>query len=77
MQGLFFCLFVCLFGRVKNFLHGIYNRSGAHPASCPMDFEGSLPEVKRSEREAEHSSPTNANVLLAECLVKHEDFAVI
>jgi hypothetical protein len=34
--------------------------SGAHPASYPTDTGGYFSGVKRQEREADHSSPANA-----------------
>jgi hypothetical protein len=49
-------------GRVKNFLH-VQTGSGAHPASYPMGTGGSFPRgVKRQKGEADHSSPTSAEV---------------
>jgi hypothetical protein len=36
--------------------------SGAHPASYPMDTRGSFPGVKRLGREADHSTPSSAEV---------------
>jgi hypothetical protein len=43
------------------FLHyRVQTRSGAHAASYPMGTRGSFHEVKRSEREADHSIPYSA-----------------
>jgi hypothetical protein len=35
---------------------------GGHPASCPLDKRGSLVGIKRPERQADHSPPSNAEV---------------
>jgi len=37
--------------------HRVQTGSGAHPASYQMGTEGSLPELKRPGREADHSPP--------------------
>jgi hypothetical protein len=42
--------------------HRVQNGSGAHPASYPMGTVGSFPGVKRPGREADHSSPSSAEV---------------
>jgi hypothetical protein len=43
--------------------HHIQTGSGAHPASYPMGITGALtPGVKRPECEANHSSPSSAEV---------------
>jgi hypothetical protein len=43
--------------------HRVQNGSGAHPASYPMGTRGSLSlGVKRPGREADHSSPSSAEV---------------
>jgi hypothetical protein len=42
--------------------HRVQNSSGAHTASYPMGTRGSFPGVKRLGREADHSSPSNAEV---------------
>jgi hypothetical protein len=42
--------------------HRVQNGSGAHPASYPVGTRGSLPGVKRPGREADHSSPSSAEV---------------
>jgi hypothetical protein len=44
------------------FHHRVQTRSGAHPASYPLGTRGSFLGVKWSEREADHSSPYNAEV---------------
>jgi hypothetical protein len=41
-------------------LHGVQTGSGENPASYPMGMGGCFSEVKRSEREADHSSPSSA-----------------
>jgi hypothetical protein len=69
-------------GGAENFQNG----SEAHPASYPMGATGSFPRVKRSEREADHSPPSTAEVtnvygytstpqyvFMAWCLVKYRD----
>jgi hypothetical protein len=42
--------------------HRVQNGSGAHPASYPMGTRCSLPGVKRTGREADHSLPSSAEV---------------
>jgi hypothetical protein len=42
--------------------HRLQAGSGAHPASYPADTGVSLLGIKRSEREADHSSPHSAEV---------------
>jgi hypothetical protein len=42
--------------------HHVQNGSGTHPASYPVGTRGSLPRVKRPEREADHSPPSSAEV---------------
>jgi hypothetical protein len=51
-------------GRVKKFslLHIVQTGSGVQPTSYKMGTRGSFPEVKRQEREADHSPPTSAEV---------------
>jgi hypothetical protein len=51
-------------GRVKKFslLHIVQTGSGVQPASYKMGTGSSFPGVKRQGREADHSSPTNAEV---------------
>jgi hypothetical protein len=43
-------------------LHVVQTGSGAHPASYPVDTEGSSSGVKRPELETDHSPPTSAEV---------------
>jgi hypothetical protein len=45
-----------------SFHHRVQNGSGAHPASYPMGIGGSFPGGKAAEREADHSSPSSAEV---------------
>jgi hypothetical protein len=45
-----------------SFHHRVQNGSGAQSPSFSMGTRGSFPEVKRPEREAEHSPPSNAEV---------------
>jgi hypothetical protein len=40
----------------------VQNGSGAHPASYPIGTGGSFPGGKRPGREADHSSPSSAEV---------------
>jgi hypothetical protein len=40
----------------------VKNGFGAHPASYPLGGRGSFPGVKRPGREADHSSPSSAEV---------------
>jgi hypothetical protein len=42
--------------------HRVQNGSGAHPASYPMGIRGPFPGGKAPEREADHSSPSSAEV---------------
>jgi hypothetical protein len=42
--------------------HRVQNGSGAHPASYPRGTRGSFPGVKRPGHEADHSSPSSAEV---------------
>jgi hypothetical protein len=42
--------------------HRVQTGSGAHPAYYLTDTRGFFPGVKRSGREADHSSPSSANV---------------
>jgi len=42
--------------------HIVQTGSGAHPASFPKGTRGSSPGVKRQRREADHSSPSSAEV---------------
>jgi hypothetical protein len=57
--------------------HRVQKGSGAHPASYPMGTRGSFPGVNRTGYEADHSSPSSAEVsqyvFMAWCLVKHRD----
>jgi hypothetical protein len=43
--------------------HHVQNGSGAHPASYPMGTGGSSLGVKRAGSEADHSPPSNAEVI--------------
>jgi hypothetical protein len=50
-------------GRAKNFLHVVQTGSGAHPASPIQWAPGALfPGVKQPGSEADHSSPSSADV---------------
>jgi hypothetical protein len=49
-------------GQEFSFLHVVQAGSGAHPASYPMGTGALSPGVKRSGREADHSTPTSAEV---------------
>jgi hypothetical protein len=40
--------------------HHVQTGSGAHPASYPVDTEGSFPGVKRPGCESDHSPPSGA-----------------
>jgi hypothetical protein len=42
--------------------HRVQNGSGAHPDSYPMGIGSPSLEVKRPEREADHSPPSSAEV---------------
>jgi hypothetical protein len=42
--------------------HRVQNGSGAHPASSPISIMGSFPGVKQPGREADHSSPSSAEI---------------
>jgi hypothetical protein len=42
--------------------HSIQAGCGPHPASYPMDTGASSPEVKRPGSDADHSSPSSAEV---------------
>jgi len=46
-------------------LHHVQTGSGAQPASYPMGTGGSTLEVKRPGREADHSPPSRAGVVLS------------
>jgi hypothetical protein len=48
--------------------HRVQTDSGVHPATYPVDTGGSSPGVKRPGREADHSSPSSAEV--KECISK-------
>jgi hypothetical protein len=48
--------------RYFSLLHSVQTGSGAHPASYPIGSRGALPGAKRPGREADHSSPTSAEV---------------
>jgi hypothetical protein len=50
------------FGYFDGTHHRVQNGSGAHPASYPMGTRALSPEVKRLEREADHSPPSSAKV---------------
>jgi hypothetical protein len=43
-------------------LHRVQTGSGEHPASYPMGTGESSPELRRSGRETDHSSPLSAEV---------------
>jgi hypothetical protein len=43
-------------------LHSVQTGSWDHPSSYSMGTGGSFPEVKRQEREADHSPPSSAEV---------------
>jgi len=76
-------------GRGRNpfpFRHRVYIGSGAHPASHRRGTGGSSPGIKRSGIEADHSSPSSAelknmlsytsippNIIMACSLFKHRD----
>jgi hypothetical protein len=45
-----------------NLLHSVKTNCGTHPASYPMDTEGSLPWDKRPGRETDRSPPSSAYV---------------
>jgi hypothetical protein len=49
-------------GAVNFSHHRVQNGSGAHPASYPMGTRGSFPGGKAAEREANHTSPSSAEV---------------
>jgi len=64
--------------------HQVQTSSGAHPASCPMCKGASSSEVKRPEREANHSPPFSVKIkygwnytstpqciFMAWCIIKH------
>jgi hypothetical protein len=52
-------------GRVKNVpLPFVQTGSGVHPASYPVDTEGSIPRGKASGAEAYNSPPTSAEINL-------------
>jgi hypothetical protein len=51
-------------------LHVVQTGSGVHPTSSPMGIGSSLPGVKRSGREADHSPPASAEVKKT-CLYIH------
>jgi hypothetical protein len=42
--------------------HRVQTGSGAHPASYPVGTRGFFPGVKRPGREADHSTPSSAEV---------------
>jgi hypothetical protein len=46
----------------ETLLHCVQTGSWAHPASYPVDTLGNFASDKRSEREADHSSPTSAEI---------------
>jgi hypothetical protein len=50
-------------GKDFSLLHSVQPGSGAHPASYPMGTGGSFSWVKRSDREADRSPPSSAEVV--------------
>jgi hypothetical protein len=55
-------VFESRWGKEFLFLHVVQTGSGAQSASYPMWTGGYFPGVKRPRREANHSSPTSAEV---------------
>jgi hypothetical protein len=55
--------------------HRIQNGSGAHPPSYAMGIRGSFPGVKRPGREADHSTPSSAEVKECVELYLHSQYA--
>jgi hypothetical protein len=49
-------------GKEFSLLHVVHIGSEAHRPSYPVGNGGYIPEVKRQGREADHSSPTSAEV---------------
>jgi hypothetical protein len=49
-------------GQEFSLLHVVQTVSGVHPTSYPKDTEALSPGVKSRGSEADHSSPTNAEV---------------
>jgi hypothetical protein len=49
-------------GKKFSLLHIVHTGSGVHPTSYKMGTRCSFPGVKRQGREADHSTPTSAEV---------------
>jgi hypothetical protein len=52
-------------------IQSVQTGSGAHPASCPMGTGGDFPEVKRQQRESDHSPPSSAEVKKGRAIPPH------
>jgi hypothetical protein len=48
--------------RNVSLLRSVQTESGAHPASYPMGTGSFSPGLKRTEREADHSPPSDAEI---------------
>jgi len=47
---------------ILSLLLSVWTNSGAFPTTCSMGTKGAFPGLKRPEREAEQSPPSNAEV---------------
>jgi hypothetical protein len=50
------------YGKKSYLLHVVQPGSGVHPASYPVGNVSCFPRLKRAGREADHSTPTSAEV---------------
>jgi hypothetical protein len=50
-------------------VHSVQTDSGSHPASCQMGTGGYFHGVKRSGREADHSSTSSDEVKIGEAII--------